>query len=173
MTEPELPRYLRGPDEGTVHRGLGVRVQPSPEKRAALIEMLTAAACADASESSSVTLDEAVIAAVAGGLSWPAVGGIVGMSGEDARKRWEWSVDLGELTDLYGSIDAYEAQQLARRILALLHTVNDPSSEQLEIAVAQVQRDPSGSRVLAEGSHSLAGRDDLRTARSEGRYVRR
>ena len=167
MKEPELPRYLRGPDEGTVHRGLGVRVQPSPEKRAALIEMLTAAACADASESSSVTLDEAVIAAVAGGLSWPAVGGIVGMSGEDARKRWEWSVDLGELTDLYGSIDANEAQQLARRILALL--LNDPSSEQLEIAVAQVQRDPSGSRVLAEGSYGLAGREDLRTGVEEQR----
>jgi len=62
-------------------------------------------------------------------------------------------------------------EQTARAILERFYAPNQPTPGQLAAAVAQVMRDPEGSRILADNEEIPKGRNDLRLARAQGTYL--
>lgn len=118
-------------------------------------------------------LDVAVVTARLAGVSWTVIGETLDMTRQSAHERWRGIVDRAELAHINRPLAQNEEVDLARAILAALHAINDPSDEQVTAAADQVQCDPAGARILAEGLLIPRDRPDLRTARSEGRYLQR
>lgn len=59
----------------------------------------------------------------------------------------------------------------ARLILEAFYGTTEPTVEDLAAAIAQVERDPAGARILALNEPIPYARADLRLARSRGTYV--
>lgn len=116
-------------------------------------------------------LDEAVVTARLAGVSWTVIGEALNMTRQSAHERWRGIVDRAESAHISRPLAQNEELDLARAILAVLHSIDDPSDEQITVAADQVRGDPAGARILAGGLPIPQDRSDLRTARSEGRYL--
>jgi hypothetical protein len=81
-----------------------------------------------------------------------------------AREATEGDSDAEEQYLMTSSVET------ARAILDQLHQISEPTVDELQAAVDQVDRDPLGAQALLSGTIS-ADRPDLRRARSEGRYL--